>query len=1248
MGNSISKGEAGGGDTTESPPLTPINYNFPNSILFSYFGDLVTNEVFTKICQSVSSLSETMDFVLIFKVTDPFNTKSLPSRFSNIVKIISGNKYQIIASTYDGPIDDNGYSFKNRILYLADTGEINDLRLMSEKLVPFLSTYKTTQLKIFQEIEPVSTVHMSPNPRYQIKPTALDSQYFLVHCPINTLENALSHLESIKGKNNICCVYTGLTKLDSSKLKRFKYELSEYSKNSSVPVTSTSSYIVVNSSSATSFKSKIFSVETATPIAKSVAHIINGKIKILSETQAVDIQSYVVNRDTAIELFVSLPALSWTTNIPFDFTYFTLNNSQLKILAVLLNNKTLQPKRFVIKMEYKISSELKEEINNHMYIHHVSWGGIDFLHNAHIRNNEILTMFPDRPLAISLGTTPNDITLTPNFSANNINVVRSNINPLLGLGKLTNVAFVEVPFVAIPEQMSASKTYVLFSDTSRVELLTPLVRQLVSRYMTFVFLAKVQIPGISNGKEGNYYAHRNHADFTKASGLGYSEFTITHNSQTHNVVVSETSGTFTKKDVVIYTGNAPSSATSGHNGKKFIIDEDKIRYFTWFKDVMCFEFEPNVAFEPKISPDDLIELMNTTRVSVLSPMMKDVCTAIDKFMKDYINTNNNRFTLIMPVPNDFTDSIDIEGLKLKVYHGPLTKVEASPNSAVITHSGIEVPPFAICPSVLSTAVVSQAIPRNNDTLFDISLPYDQKTDFDAFATTPFGLSGTSIVYTTPPTPITEKMVMGVNPTVLHFSGPIRDFLHVIKSINTGFFPAQTKVLMIFKIIQKSIRWTDAFDRTLKYFKDISMTPEITGGYIASEDTLVFSNQKIGIQQNKIVFTNLLINLGPVEFNTVTIDPTTGNVDADPSSVHVTTKQIVVGRSMLSRHEIVRDDLGLVISGAITKLLGIYSVVYLVNVSDSEIKILSKLMTTSEDAHRLTIVIRSTNTPNDYVKALEGVHIRNKYIIISHSSNTITTLAKLDYVHVNVVTPGGYYYKFGVAESNPAFKGNYLKEKAIDFLINTSNGENLGKFAKIMLNERVNISKGFVLFNNASKQSTPIIEGFNNDPDCVMFLRDVTLTSVFQKYPNGIIFAAKIGGPTDDNIWFEMVHQIYVKYQPIGVVIFNEVIKKADHMKLPSVTIHSGEPINPTDVLIVHPYAFYPTPKIQSSARRSYQFIANTTPITIETAPITGEIGITKDGFANDALGGTSNISVLHSALLYSMSRYRVSYIKVKN
>lgn len=1243
MGNSISGGARGTAGGSVSP-LTATNLAAANSTVFTYFGNLVDNDTFAKITSSLPSLSVTADYILIFKVDRPFAFRNTP-RFTSVAKTTTpGESYQIVSSIPSSDVDRDSCTFQNCTLYLSPTSKVHDIQLMTDgSLVPFLDLYKSSVQKIFEEVVPVSTVEFSPIPKIQVRATALATQSFLVHVPVKKLEDVIIHYESVRDNKNVCVVYDGVNALSEAHLLKLKDVVEKYSMENSIPVVWTSASLVVNSTSATSFKNKTFSLG-ATLLRDSVAKVESGKLVPNLDMEAASIGSYVVNKDSAVELFVGLPPLSWEQSIRYDFVHFQVARDDIKIVAILLGNKQPQPKRFVIRLQFDPPEPLLNKIKEHPHIQHIAVGDVHYIHNAYkVEGDELLNMFEDRPLKCSLGAASADVNVYPAFAAPYFQTTKSPFSPIAGLPRRQTVYYVEVPFMAVPAFVNDSRFYIFYRDSCRPEQVRPLIRQMTSKNHSFVFITNALVPGQTAVKVGNLYLYANGLEVAGTQYDQHSTFTITAEKRAVSVVVSANNSKFTGKDIVIYTSGGPTGAATG-NGRKYMVLTPEYKFVKAIKDTASFAIDKVPLAVPKISPEDLIQLAGKPRVVMLSPLTTSEAGAFAKFMRTYLKTNDNNFVLVVPVPTGYTDALVIDGISILVFHGPKVQIEQAANSLTIRHKGL--PPYIVSSAVTSGDEVSQVFPREDDEMFELSLPFGD-TEYDVYSKTPFGNRGSTVVYEEASVPVDPKFVTSVIPTVLHFVGTINDYIRMVKSITSASFPAQVKVLMIIKIDQPQIEWVDLYERTLAYLKP--KIPQLVGIPVKKDNIFLFSNQSIGLTNHLITFQPLSIpisisSLGVLE-KTISIIPNVPGITTD-IDMSITSVTRTIGKSTLQMHEIRPENVDLEITGHITKFLGISSVVHLVDVEDSEICILAKTLATSDHARRLLIVIQLSAEPSDKIKKLENVHVSGTYVILHHTQNKVTSTAKSDYTYVRVEMPDKYYYKFGLGHLSAKFGDSFVKSEKIDFLINQSFGYMFGTHNKIILNERVNICRDFVSFKNTSIEKTPVTEKFNGEPVSVMFMRDVTLnTHSRPTRATGILFISK-QNTSNDPVWFEMMHQMYVKYTPIAVVMYNPVIKKeslADTPPLIHFTV--GAAVSMANVHILGTYAFYPKPDNVLGDRKSVRYTDFAKSLTIEPIPTVDEVQLTSSGNVYDTSSvGTTTYKVLTHELLYSTSKYKVSFI----
>lgn len=535
MGSSAGKQPAGDGDNTEK------EYDLrANSEIISTSDTVIgvyksaTIEQLVKVAASLDALPITTEFVLIFYVDYSVEQiKEISTRFT----MKSFDKKMLIIYTSALSADLTGVTVQRMAndasktpftVVLQDTST-TDLPAFFDVLYTYDSDTSATvnsspkfykSASVFRAVASSATptedvalgnIYVVSYPTIGVLSTYPETDTYVVYYKTNNLERIVQHMFTFAKRLNNTLIYEF-----TSTVQREKDFFTQMCKDTSSTVVFSGNYAVIGKSSPS--------------ISSGIVR--DGKISVcLTETPATTAQFYIktneqviptspiVGRtlgkisstlgDQAAEVFVAPlnPSIQWTSSVSFDFVVFKLDNSQMKILFLLLQNKSPMSKRFIMIFKSNVpalSKDIISEISKNANIFYVSNGSTQFIHNITTFDNPDTSLYPPVAFRVAYDTSSTAPKLTSTterevlFNGSGVAMfdrpTPRTTMPILGTTFTTSndTYFVRKPVLFLPDGITTSHYMMMLISTFTTAQLLHLIRQLDYRQFQFAIVVPLK------------------------------------------------------------------------------------------------------------------------------------------------------------------------------------------------------------------------------------------------------------------------------------------------------------------------------------------------------------------------------------------------------------------------------------------------------------------------------------------------------------------------------------------------------------------------------------------------------------------------------------------------------------------------------------------------------------------------------------------------------------------------------------
>lgn len=318
-----------GDDEGETIGTTPLSYNQSiksNSYIASYFQDPA---VMDDVVKSLAALPTTSSFILIFPQTS--TVVPTTTRF---------NKYQFSFYSIEHTIySDMTLDFSNN--QLSSPGSnfyLGDLVHTAEYAIDNTLAIKTIDSTLFtiSQLSPFSatsvkwtTVH-AKSYKESLNTSTLASDYFMVYFKPKTLAEAYKHIISISDRSNTAAIY------DLSTLNDVSLKYIADNKNIDIKILKEKIYYTHGTSNGAivTFGNITFGLDGSS----ANVNVTNNKWVYTNPLLgSVGTNYKLKSGDIYFELFLNIGPAQWTTSYNYDLVVAKLDQTQLKILAYILN-----------------------------------------------------------------------------------------------------------------------------------------------------------------------------------------------------------------------------------------------------------------------------------------------------------------------------------------------------------------------------------------------------------------------------------------------------------------------------------------------------------------------------------------------------------------------------------------------------------------------------------------------------------------------------------------------------------------------------------------------------------------------------------------------------------------------------------------------------------------------------------------------------------------------------------------------
>lgn len=953
-----------------------------------------------------------------------------------------------------------------------------------------------------------------------VKSEAPESNFYFVGLLAKSLSSLMEHFYTVMMRPRICVAYN-LKELSKKEIVYFKViaefvmkkQGKNYHINGNIHVIFADS---INKNGTIQFSNSTLSLNNKTG---SFVWKDNSKIEPSTIFDGATIGTYVLSsRDFASEIFANLPAVSWSSVQAYDLAIFNITADQVKILIMLINNKSELDRKVMLILNFDLHENAKTKLKNsmaklflqtvgyHLIVHNIF--GFTFTKNENVWKN-----VPFSVVAGKLEDYPKcDVVLhsLPTKMEIHARVAAIKEIPILGTKfQSSDVRLIRKPFISIPEEEMNDNIQIYSIFNPSEALLRYMERYLIYRRKTdYVFLINssspidlntfsackvIQLPTINVFYNTEVNLVKNDTNSVKIDII-------------NKLIISDKLGK--KYDLSVEFNKHPPKYT---HKLSLVFQQLKKDFHGTPVGMKVYQLSKKEAGILKVK-DEMNERAGDKygryRI-ILRPQDYDDLKMCRKFLNAqlrkawYFDTFLVYITNEMKIPTNTTN--DPQKSKLTRAIGSYTVEAFIPEDTLTTFSAqgvIACAPPNMAKFIDIHLVESVSKFMGNDDVMYVALELDEDDCVHmSVCWEPFlSINSYDIFENAPPNMTTIKQTVRAqtpydqfnvfqqrtDPAMLFCRGHFHEIVRALNGLNSKDF-IKKKLCAVIQDIDTGVVFDNFLDLLAKHFgKRINWEKQklfkgdlegLQSTYFISNDSAVFSRGFMVFMRFNVSIEQYMVDMAKIKQATAAIELSSLTAyKLHDSEIFPIKKDIMITLSLR------RTELQFSLRAASTLFPAAAGITVLTLTDNKEvINLVALVHSDTENSHETFVVPLQTDL------SIPNVLTVDNHAIFGSKRYDYTLLKKTkDYFHIQVYDrQTKYYFTFGVWKEMNTFDGNNSdiltdkndSNKPMDFLINHDSGIKYGLTWKVFQNDRVGVAQNYFTLQNLERKDYTIFNDF---------------------------------------------------------------------------------------------------------------------------------------------------------------------------